>query len=379
MTRRILWGGAAALALLAWTLPTYAGDIQVFQSTTRGNPKVKSIDAIAFGPQGVLLIGDGRGAQVIAVDTGDTKPQKWTRTEVAKITDELAGKIGTTGKGIEITKMAVNPASHSAYFAIRKLDDKKDLIMVMEGSGKVRELDLESVKYARLPLPAGEKGPITKITDIAWATDRVLTAAQANEEFGSKFFSIPVPLENEGKSDIYSTETYHVAHKRWETKAPIKTIMPYEENGKRYLVGAFTCTPLVKYPLDKINAGGKVKGTSVIEVGNGNHPRDMFAYEKDGKTYILMSTFRMFHKQKPVGPSPYWTVRIDNSLLAETDKVNEKATLRVDGKMKPLTDRAQVIESYHGVVHLSRLDRERALVVRTDDKGGMSLAVLPLP
>ena len=38
----------------------------------QGNPGIKSIEAIAFGPNGLLLIGGG--ARVVAVETGDTSP-----------------------------------------------------------------------------------------------------------------------------------------------------------------------------------------------------------------------------------------------------------------------------------------------------------------
>jgi hypothetical protein len=105
----------------------------------------------------------------------------------------------------------------------------------------------------------------------------------------------------------------------------------------------------------------------------------MFIYEKNGKKYILMNTYRFHHKIRPVGPSPYWTVRIEYDLLRENANVNEKALRRVDGKYQPITDRALVMPAYHGVVHMDQLDRERALVVRSDDKGGLDLEVLALP
>jgi hypothetical protein len=365
----LLW---APLALRAQS-PNLKGAIT-------GTPALKSIQAIGFGPNGLLLIGDGRGAQVIAVDTGDTKATKWTTKKRPNINEELAGRLGTTAKGIEIVKIAVNPASQTAYFAIRVLDGKKDLILTMDGDGKVREFPLEKVRFVRIELPVEDKSPMKMITDIAWADDQVLVAAQANETFASKIITIATPLQHESKGTVASTETYHVAHGRWETNAPIRTILPYEENGKKYLVGAFTCTPLVKYSLTELRPGARVKGTSVIELGNGNTPRGMFTYQKDGKTYILMNTYRMFHKRDPVGPSPYWTVKVDQTILQEAEKVNQKALRRVKGKASvSMTDRAVVVPEYHGVVLMDRFDAQNALVVRTDDKGAMDLAVLPLP
>jgi hypothetical protein len=381
MVRSKRWAGAAgvALGLLIVTVPVYAENA-VLKSTAIGNPQLKSIETIGFGPGGVLLIGDSKGAQVVAVATGDTTPKPWSKVEIAKIDEKLAARIGTTAKGIEILKLAVNPASFTAYFAVRNREGKKDLILTLDAAGKIDEFLLDNVKYARIPLPAGDKAPISKITDIACGDDRVLVAAQANEQFASKIVSIPLPLENGSKAAVFSTETYHVAHKRWETNAPIRTVIPYMQDGQKYLVGAFTCTPLVKYPLNDLQPGARVKGVSVFEPGNGNTPRGMFAYEKGGKHYILMNVVRMgkFQQSRPIGPSPYWTVRIDQGLLGEKEKINEKAQWRADKNLKPITDRAAVAEAFHGVTLMARLDAERALVLR-DDKGGLNLQTLALP
>jgi hypothetical protein len=367
-----------ALALL---LAGWAASVCPAAQEQTGNPQVKSIEAIAFTPEGLLLIGDGRGAQVVAVQTGDATPTKWANTKIDDLRGLLAGRLGTDAKGIDILKVAVHPTSQIAYFAVRKLDGKQDLILTVDGAGKVREFALDKVKFTRYTLPPGEKSPITKITDLTVADGRILVAAQANETFASKIIVIE-PDSKDGSATFVSTETYHVAHNKWETNAPIRTVIPYVENGKKYLVGAFTCTPIVKYSLENLTAGGRVKGTSVIELGYGNTPLNMFVYEKGGKKYILMNHFRMFHKGDPVGPSPYWAAKVDYEILLESQKVNEKAIFRTKTKGKASvsdTDRAQIATDFHGVKHMARLGDDRVLVVRVDDKQGVSLGVLPLP
>jgi len=369
-------GLGLVLTLFALAMPVY-GKSTALKSSVTGKPDLKSIDVISFGPEGLLLIGDGRGAQVVAVDTGDTTPKGSMRAAIEKIDEKLAARIGTTAKGIAILHLAVNPASGVAYIALRKQDDKTCLILRVDGAGKIDEFALDNVKYARLALPAGEKSPIDIVTDVAWAEDRVLVAGRANEEFGSKIFSIAAPLEHESKATISSTETYHVAHGRWETKAPMQTILPYQEDGKRYLVGAFTCTPLVKYPLDEIRPNAKVKGVSMVELGQGNMPQGMFVYEKNGHSYVLVNTNRRFGK--PFGNSPYWTARVDLDLLRDSKNTNTKAIRRLDGKGQPQTDRIKMIDEFQGVVHMARLDNDNALVLRTGGDGSLTLMPLALP
>lgn len=350
-----------------------------FKSSIEGNPGLQTIDVISFGPEGLLLVGDGRGAQIVAIQTGDTSPRTPIQTETTGIDSKLASRIGAPPKGIEILDLATNPASGVAYFAVRKQDDKRYLILTLDGKGDIGEFSLEKVRYAKLSLPTGEQGAAHRITDIAWAGDRVLAAARSNEEFGSKLFTASVPIAHASPATIASTETYHVAHGKWETKAPMSTIMPFQEEGKQYIAGAFSCTPVVKYPVEAIQPGAKVKGTSVLELGSGNQPLDMFTYEKDGRQYVLANTYRFHHQKKPFGPSPYWTVRFDRDLLDEEAKVNEQALRRLGGNGQPASERVQLIEPYFGVVQMDKLDASRALAVRTNGDGQFDLVVLPLP
>jgi len=350
---------------------------------TTGNPKIGSIDSVGFGPDGLLMIGDGKNAQVVAVQTGDTKSIEWGKLEGGDIKEQIAGRLGTNAKGIDIIRMIVNPASHRAYIAVRKLEGKQDLIVTVDGQGKIQELPLDNVKFTRYALPADEKSPGLKITDITYADGRILLAAGAMQQFTSKIYSIDTRDEKAVPYWI-STDTFHVAHGKWETNAPIRTVIPYKENGKSYLVGAFTCTPIVKYSLDDLQTGGRVKGQSVIELGNANEPLDMFVYEKDGKSYILMNHTRMakFSKNQPIGNSQYWTAKVAHGILAESEKVNEKAALRIPpgsnaGENK--SEQAFIVPEYAGVMMMDRLDADRALTIRADGKGGFALAIMPLP
>src|SRR5690606_20709580 len=127
--------------------------------------------------------------------------------------------------------------------------------------------------------------------------ERIVAAARCNEEFASKIFAAEAPLRHDASGQMYSAETYHVAHGKWETRAPMSVLIPYEEeDGSLSIVGAFSCTPVVKYPIESLQPGAKIKGISMIELGSGNRPLDMFAYNKaDGTPSVLTNTFRFHH------------------------------------------------------------------------------------
>src|SRR5262249_48078045 len=191
--RKLCTAAALALGLLAWAAPAHAQNA-VLKTTATGNPQIQSIQCISFAPQGVLLIGDGKGRQVVAVQTGDTTPQKWTRTEIPNIDEQLAGRLGTTRKGITVKRLAVNPASptpapDTAYPTTKNPKNKRALPQPGGAPGRGTNPPLETEKPPRLKLPAAAKGDTVLITDVTWAGDRVLAAVQAKDNFASKIFA----------------------------------------------------------------------------------------------------------------------------------------------------------------------------------------------
>jgi hypothetical protein len=343
----------------------------------QGNPKLKSIEAIRFGPNGLLLIGGG--SDVVTVETGDTKESTWAKKDIANIDQVLAGKLGLTSKDIEIRRIAVNPASRKLYVAVRSLKGNQYAILTIDGDGKVDEFSLENVKYNKYPLEVGKQA-VTKITDVVWAGGRIVAATQAGDTFGSRVFTIVPGAKDPFAS--FSTETYHVGHGKWETKAPIMALMPYEDGKKTNVVGSFTCTPIVKYSIDDTSPEVKVKGISVVELGTGNTPRSMFTYEKGGKKYILINVARNNPaKAKPLPdiPSVYWVAKVEFDLLKETANVNEKALWRYKGNSPSAAfEKAPVAKAFFGTYYMDRLNNESAVVIR-EDKKAMNLNVIALP
>jgi hypothetical protein len=104
----------------------------------------------------------------------------------------------------------------------------------------------------------------------------------------------------------------------------------------------------------------------------------MFVYEKNGKPFVLANTFRFHHKRKAFGPSPYWTVKFQQGLLAGDAAVNEKAVRRLKAGYEPATDRIEMVTAFHGVMQMDRIAGTQALALQDTGKG-LNLVALDLP
>jgi hypothetical protein len=169
-----------------------------------------------------------------------------------------------------------------------------------------------------------------------------------------------------------------VAHRKWETKAPIQSFVPYSNNGETYVVGAFACTPVAKFKVDDIQSGAQVKGVSMVELGSGNRPLDLFSYtDKSGKDWLVVHTQRF--KQNAFGPSKMWGARISMDYLdaKAPDKTNENAARR-DEKAPKGPDGIEIVDSLFGAVQADKFDNTKAISLK-DNEGTLSLEVAVLP
>jgi hypothetical protein len=374
-TARILSLSASAVAALALqAAPLHAA--QNLKNPTKGDPALKSIGPISFGTDGVLLIAEPGVPAIVAVSTGDTGATKALAQPVADAAGALAGALGTTADKIQIVDMAAN-ASGNIYFSVRDNAAKAVAIVVISPDGKATKLDLAKLEHVRVSLPKNETSAVRNLSDVAMTHDRVLVTGQSNEEFSSKIFSIPLPLDASASGSIFSAETYHVAHGKWETKAPIQSFIPHNDNGTPCVLGAFACTPLAKFPLKDLSSGANVRGTSVVELGSGNRPLDVFAYTNAKGSWVVTNTQRF--REPYFGPSKYWGVRISMDLINRSapDQVNEKA-LRRNIKEPAQTPGIEILDSLSGAVQIDRLDDARMVVLREEgDKLKLEVAALP--
>jgi hypothetical protein len=280
-------GAAAAIALTATAAPAPGVTVQ-------------SAGSLAFAPNGVLLIGDSAGAQVVALDTGDTAKGGPGKVGVEDLTGKIAALLGTTADQVAVNDVAVNPISGSAYIAVSRGlgPDAKPVILKADRAGKLTEVKLDAAKLTAAPLsdaPAPDaknaRGQLLRtdaITDIGFVNGQVLVAGLSNEEFASSMRSIPYPFKGAAEKSA-SIEIYHGSHGRFETAAPVRTFITYDIGGKPNVLAGYLCTPLVKIPVSEFKPGAKIKATTIAELGNMNRPLDMISYKQDGKDVILMA------------------------------------------------------------------------------------------
>ena len=263
---------------------------------------MKSIDKLAFGPDGILFIGDTAGAAIFAIDTGD----KAEAAEKGRV--EVKDVSGTIAKNARYDTAAAHDQRSGRESTFGeclpgRLARPRAGCVSASGSGQGGREDRRGFARERSVLPrprfrmrrprmprvaadrarAASRSPTWPIAD-----GRVFVAGLSNEEFSSRLISIPYPFSSEG-IDGAAIEIYHGAHGRFETKSPIRTFVTYRIGNEPYMLAAYTCTPLVKVPVSELKAGAHVKGTTIAELGNRNNPLDMIMYQKDGKDYLLMT------------------------------------------------------------------------------------------
>lgn len=347
------------------------------KNPAKGDPSLKSVGPLAFAKSGLLLIAEPSATSIVAVDTGDIGPVAALTKPVEDTAALIAAALSTAPAQIQIVNMAVNPASGKTYFSVRNNAVKSVAIVVVDGKGAAKLLDLAACNHVRVTLPAADAKSIRNISHLAIAEKTLLVTGQSNEEFSSKIFSIPVPLDAAATGSIYSAETYHVSHGRWETKAPIQSFIPYSDHGVPCVLGAFACTPLAKFPLKDLSSGANVRGTSVVELGSGNRPLDMFSYTTSKGSWVVVNTQRF--KQPFFGPSKYWGVRVSLDLLGRNDpaETNEHA-IRRNTKEGAKTSGIEVLDTLQGAAQIDKLSDSEMIVLReSGDKLRLEVCALP--
>lgn len=337
-----------------------------------GKPELKTMSQLAFGPEGILFIADTKSAAIFAIATGDTTPATGSATiKALAINETIAALIGTKSDQIIIEDLAVNPISRQAYLAVSrgKGPDAVPVLVRVKPNGQPERVVLEKVRFSRAQLPDApadaavgqgnrQRNPrMEAITDIAYVDGRVLVAGLSNEEFSSTLRAIPFPFKGVDRGAL--VENYHGAHGQFETRAPVRTFVPYKVGKEQHLLAAYTCTPLVQFALSDLKPGAKITGKTIAEFGNRNRPLDIIVYQKDGKDYLLLA-----NSARGVIKVAAEQISGAASITAKVSDTKGLAFEKID---------------WAGINQLDLFDARNALVVRTGTGSALNLETLALP
>lgn len=277
-----------------------------------GKAGIQSMSVLAFGPEGILFVGDSKAGKIFALDLNDrVKNTGHESFQVVDIESKLGSALGVGPKEVIIHDLAVNPVSQAVYLAVSRADAMKvarwtlpndiayaTILLKVKPDGSMEEVSLDNIRYSVADVPnvidtgksknfRGSDERTDAITDIAYDEGKLYIAGLGNEAFQSALRILSFPFE---QNAVFSTlEVWHVAHKKWETEAPIRTLLPYTVNGEKVLLASYTCTPFVSIPVGDIQPGAHVKNKTLAEFGSGNMPIDIIAAEIRGRKYLLMS------------------------------------------------------------------------------------------
>jgi hypothetical protein len=287
-----------------WT--AFAADAMVSGPVT-----AKSFSKLTFSPDGILFIADSIGARIWALDLEDRKPvAEPPNIEINDLEGKLGGMLGTDPRDVLIHDMAVNPISKNTYLTVSRgrrnftvqwqlPNDvaNASLLIRITPAGGMEEVRLDHVKrsFVDISNPIDEKviaefktskARVDAVSGMVFSNGQLIVAGLSNEEFSSNVRIFPFPFD--GKGTETSVEIYHGSHGKFETNSPVRSFIPVETGGKRYLLASYLCTPLVLLPMDEMKNGHHLKGTTIAELGDGNYPLDMVAFRQKGKQRIMI-------------------------------------------------------------------------------------------
>lgn len=338
-----------------------------------GTPEIKSAGSLAFGPDGILFVGDSKGATIFAISTGDTKGDASTvKVQISGLNQQIASLLDTSVENITVNDLATNPLSGAVYLSVTKGkgDDATPAIVRVSESNLLSEVSLKKIPFQKVTLPDAPEDKVVTIngrsrnprndaiTDLAYAEGKVFASGLAAGSSPSSVHQIPFPFAD-GLTGT-SVEIYHGAHGRVEDYAAIRTFVPMNINGEPSLLAGFVCTPLVRFPISDLKPAEKAKGTTVAELGNRNQPLDMIAYRRDGRDYLLLSN------------SARGVMKISTENIAR----NEGITNRVENTAG---QSYETVKELNGVVQLDRLNEENVVVLIQGNDGSQDLRTVPLP
>jgi hypothetical protein len=339
---------------------------------TEGTLDLKSAGALAFGPKGVLFVGDSRGGAVFGVAVDDATPDPHRGdVRIASIDKRIATALGTTADQIVIHDMAVNPATQHLFFSVSKGrgNDGVPAIVRSTLAGEMSVVPLAGARFTKLSLrdapgedaktPWGANARRMSVTDLAFANGEVLIAGLSNEAFASTLRRAAFPFTTDSRAT--TLEVFHTSHGRYESAAPIETFLPFTVKGQPALLAGYGCAPLAVFRMADLAQSKHVKGETLAELGGGNRPSDMIAIERNGERHVIVAN------------SDRTLMRLSAADIDKSEPLTRQSTKIYENFGTPYISIAEV-----GITQLDALNPEFIIYVqRSIDDGTLNVVSHP--
>ncbi len=200
--------------------------------------------------------------------------------EITDVETKIAALVGTRADDLVVHDLAVDPLSYDIYLAI--FAQPRQVELAVERAERPRQRhragqdppgrqNRRSRAGRRAPTPA----PSCRSRWRAAANTRSRTASTPAPKRSptspgttascgspaSRTKNSPPPSgacltpSRPALAGITTVENYHVAHQKWETAAPVRTLVAHQVAGKSSLIAAYLCTPLVVYATGELKDG----------------------------------------------------------------------------------------------------------------------------
>jgi hypothetical protein len=361
--------GASSSSGSAGSAPSQIGNAQL------GNPQLTSAQSLAFGPGGVLLVGDGWSDRIVAIETGDTSIASRPFNSVEEV-QNLMGAIANAfdppvapGE-VTLLDVAVNPLSWRIYLAAQRFSGGEVAILWIDGSAAVHRFALDNVVYGAIRYPMDQPGSI--VTGMAWSDpdDTILGFTGKGPFQLGQIVLRETPFFHEGGIRAATTRIYHRSHATWESSPSIDRGLLFwtDANGTArasppgdpYVLAAYAHAPVVRFPLAAFDDGGEVTGTTVFDVGIDRFVTAL-AFDDRGDRGWLLATVSNLELMGGLA-----MVRIDRSLLVQNVNVDQTAPILFDFTGMPQVPGVDRLYFLDGVTQLDMIDAGVAVIVRGD-------------
>ncbi len=283
--------------------------------------------ALTFSPQGVLFVGDNVDSAVYAYPiAAPAASAAAAPLDVEDIDSRLAQLLQVPVRELSFNGMAVHPESHDVYLSLTagRGAQGRAVIVRVARDGRLGTLDLKAAPHTRYripdppaadaqfrdrsgdwPVPPAElyhrkaRTPMRTMTivDMKSHGGELYISGISNEEFASTLRRVKYPFD--GQASETRVRIYHVAHERYETRAPIRAMAFARVDGQDTLVAGYTCSPLVLIPVAELVNGAKVTGRTIGDMGNGQ-PLSMVPVSYYGQAMIYVTNAAHAPRMIPV-------------------------------------------------------------------------------